>query len=1368
MSKALRAFCLVPCLHLTVIALACLCLAGRADETALVLSGAKPNVALPDEAAFDFETAMTVEAWVWLDSGITAPKWEAIVTKGDTAWGLTRYSDTNKISFRTHNGLQIHDLVGPIELATNTWYHVAATFDGSAKALYLDGEEIANVPWAGPIALNEFNVILGANEEKSGRSLTGRLDTVRIWNVGRTEAQVQAAMRRRLYGNETGLVGCWRLDEDAASTDALDSSLHVGAANPRNGAVTTDAIPKRVAGVAVGAPLSGNRMLTFNGTDEQIVTPVSLESRFDFASTMTVEFWLYVESVTDAFGLRVPLVSKGSGGWELGIKPSRKLEFNAGATPLQSTTVLDLATWYHVAAVFDNGAKHIYINGELDNTAAGAGNMATNDLPVRIGHSGWVVSPYFHGRADNVRIWGTARTARQISDNTARLINGNEPDLVGAWQFDAFNGSYAADSRTVIRDAADVVLDFTAQGRADAGVNIFASPLTTGAGLGACRLDDDGGQGQLAVLGALHPSYSGSAAVFNRSSLAATSLQLISGQPFNLRSVTIADAPETSTTTDAEVAGADVQVEVASAAPFAVGDTVSVRDGVNDETSIAIEAIAGNTLTLDLATAKQAGAVVAMVQPSVEITFVGTKDDAAETVIEQTFTVTGGTTNPQTLEFVGFDDIVEVSWRRTSLPNNARLLHQVDNITMRVAASTAAGTPADGHMQNMDNLNRFAAERTYDEALRPQYAISLDGAADHLLAPHNDVLNLDDLTIEAWIRPTNTGTRQTILRKGEGGYALTIAGDNKLEYWVDDQAANVLTSSTPITPDVWQHVAVRVNKFTDKTTFFINGVPAGTHAFSLVVNNAEQLVMGRKGPNTAAEHFQGGLDEVRVWSYARTDAEIAFLSARQPVTAMTGLVARWAMNDGVSLTAAESATGLDAQLVNMTGTEWLYGPDTFTADGHYAMTFAAASANDYVQAPNGALALASMTALTIEAWIRPEELTHDSDLKDIVRKGNDGFGLALDNGNYLRYTVSATNSDAVKSYLAVRNDEWHHVAVRVDTATDTTEFFRNGVSIGTVDGATIATNNDPFVIGRQYKGTIDEVRVWSVARSDDEILAYAFRPLQDLPWGLIGYWRFDDGQGTAVADSGPNTHDGVFNGVGGTWSAGHHRLDDENAFWDMVEFRNDENYSRNATNPGLWVGTVSLNAVSEIRGDDPTETTATAQTMDFRILLHVDTHGSARLLKKVTAMQQDLTDADARVVLLTDDSYIPYFSGIVRREGKMIGKRFTAVAYDFPGHELEMLGGVGPGLSCSGKIMMPRRHPTNPYRHKRHPDHTRGYDIFREITVWFNQTGDHPGYGTDTLTGSYREKVTGLHRLPIYTEGSIELLKISDVEVLNE
>ena len=44
----------------------------------------------------------------------------------------------------------------------------------------------------------------------------GKMDEVRIWNIARTEAEIQASMNTSLTGNEAGLVGYWNFDDGTA------------------------------------------------------------------------------------------------------------------------------------------------------------------------------------------------------------------------------------------------------------------------------------------------------------------------------------------------------------------------------------------------------------------------------------------------------------------------------------------------------------------------------------------------------------------------------------------------------------------------------------------------------------------------------------------------------------------------------------------------------------------------------------------------------------------------------------------------------------------------------------------------------------------------------------------------------------------------------------------------------------------------------------------------------------------------------------------------------------------------------------------------------------------------------------------------
>ena len=112
--------------------------------------------------------------------------------------------------------------------------------------------------------------------------------------------------------------------------------------------------------------------------------------------------------------------------------------------------------------------------------------------------------------------------------------------------------------------------------------------------------------------------------------------------------------------------------------------------------------------------------------------------------------------------------------------------------------------------------------------------------------------------------------------------------------------------------------------------------------------------------------------------------------------------------------------------------------------------------------------------------------------------------------------------------------------------------------------------------------------------------------------------------------------------------------------------------------------------------------------------------------------------------------------------------------------ELAQPTDLGPA-GLAGTLILPADHPTNPFRHRRHPDHTTGYDIRREIRFDFDAAPggavESAGYGVSRIAGTYREEIFGLHKplgpapasapVGLKTEGRFELNRISEIDVLN-
>lgn len=229
---------------------------------------------------------------------------------------------------------------------------------------------------------------------------------------------------------------------------------------------------------------------------------------------------------------------------------------------------------------------------------------------------------------------------------------------------------------------------------------------------------------------------------------------------------------------------------------------------------------------------------------------------------------------------------------------------------------------------------------------------------------------------------------------------------------------------------------------------------------------------------------------------------------------------------------------------------------------------------------------------------------------------------------------------------------------------------------------------------------------------------------------------------------------------------------------------------------GLWVGDIVLNRVSQ-RVPDAVTTNRFEPVPagpKARVILHVDATGKATLLKQVTVMRTRSPEpAGVAQVLVVHPEKIPFYEGIEKRGGKLVGKRIETTFYDLPrttlppeplpanfDHatlpetylvSLDLTGGVGASRKCStspGSMVLDPWHRANPFRHAFHPAHTDGYRVTREMSFTFDPPTTEaaraiPDYGTDILVGDFTETLKGLIRPSekIQTGGRLVLRRIS-------
>jgi hypothetical protein len=366
---------------------------------------------------------------------------------------------------------------------------------------------------------------------------------------------------------------------------------------------------------------------------------------------------------------------------------------------------------------------------------------------------------------------------------------------------------------------------------------------------------------------------------------------------------------------------------------------------------------------------------------------------------------------------------------------------------------------------------------------------------------------------------------------------------------------------------VWYHAAATYDGVDFK--LYLNGVLDGQ---VLGINRTPQsssiqhasLGSALTSTGAAGGFFAGAIDEARVWNYARSEADIAATMSVE-LTTDPGepggqLVARWGLEEGAGTSAADSI--LPSSTGTLTnGPTWVNGfnyVEPVPNPGPYSVVFNGTDTSirvpdsNTLDAPN----------FTVEAWVnrssggvatgtgtggitaypviskgRAEAETNDADVN---------YFLGIDTSGRIAVDFEQANSGAnhpLTGAAVVPVGEWHHIAATYDGSTWNTYLDGQPDASLAVGQPANSTNLAPVGIGRAFttglvaagafSGSIDEARVWNVARTPAQIAASFTHEITSATPGLVARWGMNEDSGAGVPDS-IGTNDGTLaNGTRG-------------------------------------------------------------------------------------------------------------------------------------------------------------------------------------------------------------------------------------------
>lgn len=161
------------------------------------------------------------------------------------------------------------------------------------------------------------------------------------------------------------------------------------------------------------------------------------------------------------------------------------------------------------------------------------------------------------------------------------------------------------------------------------------------------------------------------------------------------------------------------------------------------------------------------------------------------------------------------------------------------------------------------------------DVIRDLY-IDFDGRNDYIQSSNSLTSGASDITMMAWILmdPLSSGT-MTVMGDGNMDVYVTPSGTVGVNF-ATSSVTGFVSTNTGVSPGHWYHITVVLDGATGFLKLYVNGNEELEATISPMVlgNSTEPFTLGRNPSVPYNQYFNGGIDEVKVFTKALSDIQL--------------------------------------------------------------------------------------------------------------------------------------------------------------------------------------------------------------------------------------------------------------------------------------------------------------------------------------------------------------------------------------------------------------------------------------------------------------------------------------------------------------